>query len=63
MAETVTAHLSERFSAHPKLMKDAGDQMRRIGERYGELRMEDKKRRPTRSSSAITRPTTPPASS
>ncbi|MBP7637301.1 MAG: hypothetical protein KBA18_05450, partial [Kiritimatiellae bacterium] len=44
MAETVTAHLSERFAANPKLMKEAGDQMRRIGERYGELRMEDKKR-------------------
>lgn len=44
MAETVTSHLSERFAANPKLMKEAGDQMRRIGERYGELRMEDKKR-------------------
>lgn len=44
MAETVTAHLSERFSANPKLMKEAGDQMRRIAERYGEMRMEDKKR-------------------
>ena len=44
MADTVTAHLSERFSANAKLMKDAGDQVRRIGERFGEMRMEDKKR-------------------
>ncbi len=44
MADTVTAHLSERFSANPKLMKDAGDQVRRIGEHFGEMKMEDKKR-------------------
>ena len=44
MADTVAAHLSERFCANPALMKDAGDQLRRIGERYGESRMEDKKR-------------------
>ncbi|HNX33952.1 MAG TPA: hypothetical protein PKM57_04950 [Kiritimatiellia bacterium] len=44
MAETVTGHLSERFCAKPALMKEAGDQVRRIGERYGELKMEDKKR-------------------
>ncbi|HRT28662.1 MAG TPA: hypothetical protein P5527_02615 [Kiritimatiellia bacterium] len=44
MAETVIGHLSERFSCHPKLMKEAGDQMRRIGEHYGDLRMEDKRR-------------------
>ena len=44
MAETVAAHLSERFSANKALMKEAGDQMRRIGERYGELKREDKKR-------------------
>ena len=44
MADTVTAHLSERFAANAKLMKDAGDQMRRIGEHYGEMKMDDKKR-------------------
>lgn len=44
MADTIAAHLSERFCANPALMKDAGDQLRRIGERYGESRMEDKKR-------------------
>lgn len=44
MADTVTAHLSERFSANPKLLKDAGDQVRRIGEHFGEMKMEDKKR-------------------
>ncbi len=44
MADTVIAHLSERFSANAKLMKEAGDQMRRIGEHFGEMKMEDKKR-------------------
>jgi tetratricopeptide (TPR) repeat protein len=44
MADTVTAHLSERFSSNPRLMKDAGDQVRRIGEQFGEMKMEDKKR-------------------
>ena len=44
MADTVSAHLSERFCANPALMKDAGDQLRRIGERYGEMQKEDKKR-------------------
>ncbi|MDR2850038.1 MAG: hypothetical protein LBW77_05805 [Verrucomicrobiota bacterium] len=44
LAETVTGHLSERFAANDKLMKEAGDQLRRIGEHYGELRMEDRKR-------------------
>ncbi len=44
MADTVITHLSERFSANAKLMKDAGDQIRRIGEHYGEMKMEDKKR-------------------
>ena len=43
MAETVIGHLSERFACHPKLMKEAGDQMRRIAEHYGDLRMEDKR--------------------
>lgn len=44
LADTVTAHLAERFSANAKLMKDAGDQVRRIGEHFGEMKMEDKKR-------------------
>jgi len=44
MADTVAAHLSERFCENPKLMKEAGDQVRRIGEHYGEQKMEDKKR-------------------
>ncbi|MDX9866778.1 MAG: hypothetical protein RBT78_02520, partial [Kiritimatiellia bacterium] len=44
MADTVTGHLSERFCAKEKLMKEAGDQVRRIGERFGEMAMEDKKR-------------------
>ena len=44
MAETVASHLSERFSENKSLMKEAGDQMRRIGERYGELKMDAKKR-------------------
>lgn len=44
MADTVTGHLAERFCDNEKLTKEAGDQIRRIGEHYGELRMEDKKR-------------------
>ena len=44
LAETVTGHLSERFSQNAKLMKDAGDQVRRIGEYYGERKQEEQKR-------------------
>ena len=44
MADMVTGHLSERFCAKPALMRDAGDQVRRIGEYYGERKMEDKRR-------------------
>jgi len=44
LADTVTAHLAERFSANDKLMKEAGDQVRRIGERFGEMKKEDKRR-------------------
>jgi len=44
MADTVTAHLSERFSANEKLMKEAGDQVRRIGDHFGEMKMDDKRR-------------------
>ena len=44
MADMVVGHLSERFCAKPNLMRDAGDQLRRIGEYYGERKMEDKRR-------------------
>ena len=44
MAETVTGHLSERFSERPALMRDAGEQLRRIAEYYGEIKMENQKR-------------------
>lgn len=44
MADTAAGHLSERFCENPKLSKEAGDQVRRVGEHYGELKMEDKKR-------------------
>jgi len=44
MADTVTGHLSERFCAKEEMMKEAGDQVRRIGDRFGEMAMEDKKR-------------------
>ena len=44
MAEMVTGHLSERFADRPDLMRDAGDQVRRIGEYYGERRMEEQRR-------------------
>lgn len=43
MAETVTGYLAERFCENDKLMKDAGDQLRRIAEHYGE--MGDKQKR------------------
>ena len=44
MAETVTGHLSERFAERPALMRDAGEQLRRIAEHYGEMKLENKKR-------------------
>lgn len=44
MADTVTGHLSERFSGNEKLMKEAGDQVRRIGDHFGEMKMDDKRR-------------------
>ena len=44
MAEAVTGHLSERFCERPKLLRDAGDQLRRIAEYYGEIKMENQKR-------------------
>lgn len=44
MAEAVTGHISERFSERPALMRDAGEQLRRIAEHYGEMKMENQKR-------------------
>lgn len=44
MAETVTAHLAERFAENEKLTREAGDQVRRIGDRFGEMQMDDKRR-------------------
>ena len=44
MADVVTGYLSERFSAKPALMRDAGDQVRRIGNHYASVNMEAKKR-------------------
>lgn len=43
MADTVTGYLSERFAANPKLMKNAGDVLRKIGDTYGEMRNNKKK--------------------
>jgi len=37
MAEMVTGYLAERFCENSSLMKDAGDQLRRIAEHYGEM--------------------------
>ena len=44
MADAVTGHLAERFSENARLSKEAGDQLRRVAERFGELKREDKKR-------------------
>jgi TolA-binding protein len=44
MAEAVTGHLSERFCERPALIREAGDQLRRIAEHYGEMKMENQKR-------------------
>lgn len=44
MAETVMTHLAERFSLNKDLTREAGDQVRRIAEAFGEHKMEDKKR-------------------
>lgn len=43
-ADTVMGHLAERFADNELLTKDAGDQLRRVGDHYGEMKMEDKKR-------------------
>ena len=44
MAEAITGYLSERFSERPALMRDAGEQLRRIAEHYGEMKRENQKR-------------------
>jgi len=44
MAEAVTGHISERFCERPALMRDAGEQLRRIAEHYGEMKLENQKR-------------------
>ncbi len=45
MADTVIAHLSERFCENEELMKVAGDKVRKLGDFYGnELKRDDKKR-------------------
>ena len=41
-ADTVTAHLADRFCKDRQLAKDAGDQLRRIAEHYGENGQKDK---------------------
>ena len=45
MADTVIAHLSERFCENEELMKVAGDKVRKLGDMYGnELKRDDKRR-------------------
>ncbi len=44
MADTVVGHISERFCENDKMMRLAGDKLRQIGELYGELKRDDKKR-------------------
>ena len=43
-AETVAGHLAERFCERPALMRDAGDQLRRIADYFGEVKMEKQRR-------------------
>jgi len=43
-AETIAGHLSERFCARPALMRDAGDQLRRIADYFGEVKLEKQRR-------------------
>jgi len=43
-AEAVAGHLSERFCERPALMRDAGDQLRRIADYFGEAKMENQRR-------------------
>ncbi len=42
-ADTVVGHISERFSEKPDMMRSAGDQLRRIGEHYGEMKLKAKR--------------------
>jgi TolA-binding protein len=44
LAETVAGHLSERFCERPAIMRDAGDQLRRIADHFGEVKMEKQRR-------------------
>ncbi|MDA3926370.1 MAG: hypothetical protein PF904_16900 [Kiritimatiellae bacterium] len=44
MADVVAGHLSERFCNNKELMKAAGDQLRKIGDYYGNNKRDDKKR-------------------
>ncbi|MFA7172061.1 MAG: tetratricopeptide repeat protein [Kiritimatiellia bacterium] len=44
MADAVVGHLSERFAVKKDLMKAAGDQVRKIGDYYGNNNRDDKKR-------------------
>jgi TolA-binding protein len=43
-AETIAGHLSERFCDRPALMRDAGDQLRRIADYFGEVKLEKQRR-------------------
>ncbi|MBQ9430095.1 MAG: tetratricopeptide repeat protein [Kiritimatiellae bacterium] len=43
-ADTVTWYLADRFCTNPKFMKLAGDNVRAIAERYGEMKRDDKRR-------------------
>ncbi len=44
LAETIAGHLSERFCERPAMMRDAGDQLRRIADYFGEAKMERNRR-------------------
>lgn len=44
MADTVTGHLSERFCENKDLTKLAGNLVRKLGDLYGEMKRDDKKR-------------------
>jgi TolA-binding protein len=43
-AEAVAGHLSERFCERPASMRDAGDQLRRIADYFGEVKLEKQRR-------------------
>ena len=44
LADTVAGHLSERFCKNEKLMRQAGDKLRQLGELYAEYKRDDKRR-------------------